>query len=333
MTSPRSVLFWLLTAAFGVFLFWQRQELARLGQTLLTAQPGFLMVGLLFSLLFHLAFAKSYQAAFACAGIRLPFVDWLTDLLASIFIGVVSPGAAAAGLAIFIDHAVREGHALSRAALGVLLQLIADFTSLAVLVGIGAWLTQRLGQANRFTLAGAALLWFIALALPGLTWLAAWKPAWLAGVLNAIRWLVNRPAAWLHRPEKLDPEWMTHNRQEFSLAAAVLARQPHGVLQAAGWMMLVNLFDIGMLLAAFRCFGYAAPWAVLLAGFTMMVLATALSPVPQGVGVVEGGMAAVFYALGVPLDVGLAAALVYRALSFWLPMLAGFVLLRKAGLR
>jgi uncharacterized protein (TIRG00374 family) len=328
----RRVLFWLLTAAFIAVIVWQRQELQRLAQTLSTARPGWLLLGLIFSLFFHLAFTKSYQAAFSLAGIHLPFPGMLADLLASIFIGVVSPGAAAAGLAVFIDHAVREGHAMARATLGLLLQLIADFASLALLVSAGLWVTHRLAMANTFTALSAGVLWFIALALVSLAVLGAWKPAWLERLLHAVRWLANRPSAWLHRPEHLPIQWVLYNREEFGLAAAAVLHRPGQLVVSAGWMMLVNLLDIGMLAAAFACFGYHASAAVLLAGFTMMVLATALSPVPQGVGVVEGGMVAVFYALGVPLEINLAAALVYRGLSFWLPMLAGFLFLRKAGI-
>lgn len=48
---------------------------------------------------------------------------------------------------------------------------------------------------------------------------------------------------------------------------------------------------------------------------------------PGGVGLVEGGMAALYHSLGVPELVTVIVVLAYRMMSFWLPMLIGFPLI------
>jgi hypothetical protein len=45
---------------------------------------------------------------------------------------------------------------------------------------------------------------------------------------------------------------------------------------------------------------------------------------PGGIGVVEGGMAALYDGLGVPDPVTVVVVLGYRLISFWLPNLSGF---------
>ena len=61
----------------------------------------------------------------------------------------------------------------------------------------------------------------------------------------------------------------------------------------------------------------------------MAAVGLILSPVPQGIGVVEGVMALVFASLGVPAGSATVIALAFRGLTFWLPMAAGFLLLRQ----
>jgi uncharacterized membrane protein YbhN (UPF0104 family) len=67
----------------------------------------------------------------------------------------------------------------------------------------------------------------------------------------------------------------------------------------------------------------------LVAGFSMAILFWLVAVTPEGVGVVEGTMALVFISLGFPSQVATAIALAFRGLTFWLPVLAGFVVLRR----
>jgi uncharacterized protein (TIRG00374 family) len=83
-------------------------------------------------------------------------------------------------------------------------------------------------------------------------------------------------------------------------------------------------FQIAVLWAAFHAFGDAPSHAVLIQGFFVGMLGNLL-PMPGGVGGVEGGMIAAFVAFGVDGGLAVVAVLVYRAFTFWLPMLPGVV--------
>jgi uncharacterized protein (TIRG00374 family) len=83
-------------------------------------------------------------------------------------------------------------------------------------------------------------------------------------------------------------------------------------------------FQIGVLWAAFHAFGGAPPRAVLVQGFFIGMLGNLL-PLPGGVGGVEGGMIGAFAALGVNAGLAVVAVLVFRALTFWLPMIPGVI--------
>lgn len=55
------------------------------------------------------------------------------------------------------------------------------------------------------------------------------------------------------------------------------------------------------------------------------VISATVTPTPGGIGGAEAGMVAAFVAVGVPAQQGLAVALTYRLIMYWLPILPGFV--------
>jgi uncharacterized protein (TIRG00374 family) len=83
-------------------------------------------------------------------------------------------------------------------------------------------------------------------------------------------------------------------------------------------------FQILVLWAAFRAFGDAPPWAVLVQAFFVGMLANLL-PLPGGVGGVEGGMIGAFAAFDVDSGLAVVAVLVFRAFTFWLPLIPGVI--------
>jgi uncharacterized protein (TIRG00374 family) len=83
-------------------------------------------------------------------------------------------------------------------------------------------------------------------------------------------------------------------------------------------------FQIAVLWAAFHAFGDSPPLAVLVQAFFIGMLGNLL-PMPGGVGGVEGGMVGAFSAFGVSFDLALVAVLVYRAFTFWLPLVPGVI--------
>ena len=83
-------------------------------------------------------------------------------------------------------------------------------------------------------------------------------------------------------------------------------------------------FQILVLWAAFRAFGSAPPWAVLVDAFFVGMLGNLL-PLPGGVGGVEGGMIGAFAAFDVDSGLAVVAVLVFRGFTFWLPLIPGVV--------
>jgi len=95
-------------------------------------------------------------------------------------------------------------------------------------------------------------------------------------------------------------------------------------------------FNIAILWASFKAFGEAPPWAVIVMGFFVGMLANLL-PLPGGVGGVDGGMIGAFVAFGgESRDSIVVAVLTYRLFAFYLPTIPGalaYLQLRKTVAR
>jgi len=61
----------------------------------------------------------------------------------------------------------------------------------------------------------------------------------------------------------------------------------------------------------------------------LSTLARTLGPVPGGLGIFEAASVATLKLMGVPIAAGLAATLLFRGFSYWLPMAQGILLARR----
>lgn len=101
----------------------------------------------------------------------------------------------------------------------------------------------------------------------------------------------------------------------------------------AGVPFLLSFFGQGLgvatLAAAFWAVGHPVPPDILVAGYAVDALFMVVSVTPSGVGVVEGAVTLTFASLGVPVATAVAATLLFRLFTIWLPLLAGFATVRR----
>ncbi|MCW2998387.1 MAG: hypothetical protein JWN65_1936 [Solirubrobacterales bacterium] len=104
--------------------------------------------------------------------------------------------------------------------------------------------------------------------------------------------------------------------------------EPSLILGAIGYWA----FDNAVLWATLQAFGVDVPLTVVLMGYLIGQLG-GLLPIPGGIGGIDGGLIGTLIVYGAPAAGTAAAVLAYRAILFWLPLLAGavaFALLRRA---
>lgn len=104
------------------------------------------------------------------------------------------------------------------------------------------------------------------------------------------------------------------------------------LLNNGGWAKLglgsavYNVLDMLTLYLFFVAAGIVIEPGVLIAGYCIAyLLGKGSFFIPGGVGVVEGGMVAIFLLLGIPRDISVVIVLAYRLVSFWIPTLLGLI--------
>jgi pimeloyl-ACP methyl ester carboxylesterase/uncharacterized membrane protein YbhN (UPF0104 family) len=102
---------------------------------------------------------------------------------------------------------------------------------------------------------------------------------------------------------------------------------PSGWALASGAAVANWLADIGVLAVSVLAVGAAVPWRDLLLVYAAGITAKSLAFTPGGLAITEGALSVSFVASGVHAKQALAAALLYRVVSFWLVAMAGWLLL------
>ncbi len=123
-----------------------------------------------------------------------------------------------------------------------------------------------------------------------------------------------QPIAWLIKTARDIPR---HTLADFGLWASV------SIALAAIW-----IFDALTLWALLMALGVHAPLSTAFACSIISSVVANIVIVPGGLGIFEGSSIAIMSLFGIPLEQAIAAALLMRGFTYWLPMVPGFLITR-----
>jgi uncharacterized membrane protein YbhN (UPF0104 family) len=108
-----------------------------------------------------------------------------------------------------------------------------------------------------------------------------------------------------------------------------VAPTPRKVALLFGGTLLVTVTNVAVLGLSLGAFGASVTVGQLLFVSLVAVVAGALSPTPNGVGVVEAAIVLLLFRMGVDPAAAVCASLTFRTLTFWLPMFPGLRAARR----
>jgi uncharacterized protein (TIRG00374 family) len=113
--------------------------------------------------------------------------------------------------------------------------------------------------------------------------------------------------------------WFTQLDESMNRGGQAIHKRP--ILLA--WIMVLTLADFICSIAAmgfiFKSLGTTVPTGVLVTGYVIGIMAGLLSMVPGGFGIQEASMAGIYALLGVPFEVAVLAAILFRFLYYLVP--------------
>ena len=222
--------------------------------------------------------------------------------LASSVVSLVAP-AGVGGAAINLRFLNRKG---VPTAIGVATVALVQVIQFAVTVVLLLILAATTGQSTGLTLPSG---WVIALAL-----------VLVAAV--AISLAIPRVRTWVWA--KIEPTY----RQVWPRLVWVVSN-PVRLALGVGGTVLLSLSYILAFGASLWAFGYTLPFSVLAITYLASNTVGSVVPSPGGIGPVELALTAGLVTAGVPSGVALSTALVYRLVTFWVPIPVGWLSLQR----
>ncbi len=108
----------------------------------------------------------------------------------------------------------------------------------------------------------------------------------------------------------------------------LLVRRPVATGGALVSSLALTSLHVSGLYLVLQALSVHGSWAAALLAISGGTIVAALVPTPGGLGGAEAGIAGMLVACGIPLAMATTAAILYRGLTYWLPLLPGYVALR-----
>ena len=298
-----------LAALFLIVLrFGTIEQFTRLA---LAAQPEWFILACIAQAATYVSASMVWRQALRRSGYPRSLYALVPLGIAKLFTDQVVPTGGVSGAILVVKGLTRRGVPTNVAMAVLLVGLVAYFaaylaavlTSLAIL-----WLH---GHAGATLVAVVAIFVAVVVAIP-------------SGVLWMRQWATHLPTRWLRRLPGAG----------FLLGAIAkaptnLLRDPVLLAETVALELAVFLFDALTLWLVFRALGDSPTIWVPFVSFIMASMAATLGPIPLGLGTFEAACVGMLSLLGVAIEAALAATLLLRGLTFWLPMAPGLWLANR----
>ena len=280
------------------------------GERLIDASPEWVAAGIALELLSVAGYVVLFELVFSRLDRRLSRLLSLSELAVNSVVSL----SGVAGLALGAWVLRSQGFAAERIARrSVLLFVLTSAVSAAavVVIGIPMWLGLLPGTRE-----------------PLLTLLPAGVAvAAILGTIAVARWAGRRAHSWREGGGRMGLALLAVS-EGVDDALREIRRHDWRVLGAVGYW----LFDALTLWASLAAFGHTASFWVVAMAYLVGMIANSV-PVPGGFGAVEGGLVGMLDLFdAAPGSTVVAAVIVYRAISLWVPALIGsaaFLALRR----
>lgn len=275
------------------------------------AEPAWLLLAAALQAGTYAAQGQAWRAVLSQAGASWPLRRAYTASIAKLFVDQALPSLGVSGGALLARALERDRIARPLVITVVAIDTTAFYLAYAACVALALAILKLKGHATPLVIAAAALLVVLGVA-------------------------VTATLVRLARPATRDSTGPREPRGPLARVAGLLRgadssllRDPALIARTTGWQGLVALLDAGTLWCLVRAMGHPAAFSDVFAAFMLASLLRSFGFMPGGLGTFEAASVGALAAAGLPLPVALSATLLFRGLSFWLPMLPGFLISRR----
>ncbi len=297
-----------LLASVVMFALHYRQEKA-LAQLLRHARPAWLLVALSLQMGTYTTDARIWQRVLSRANISRRLRSYVGLGLGKLFMDQAIPSVGLSGTLLVIRALDRRGVPRGASMAAVVVDLVSYYAAYVLALGLALGIVWAYGDLTPLMALPAGIFAPLATAVPiALLWVSRGR----------------RLPGWLERLPFIKPALRV-----FAEATPAIAHDVSLITQCIGLQLAIVALDAGTLWIMLLALGLEVNPAPVFASFMLSTLARTLGVVPGGLGVFEAVSVATLKLIGVPFTAGLAATLLFRFFTFWLPMAPGLILARR----
>jgi len=319
-----------------IFVIAKLTELQEIGETLRKGIWWYLGLALMIEVLWVINCGASFKSIYRAMGIDEKLGALSLMVLAANFLNAVAPSVGVSGVAIFMSEARRRNYSTARAAVATVLFITFDYLGLIGVLLIGLVVLIRRNDLDLVVVIASAALIGLAMLFTYLLNLGSQSAVSFGNALASMARFVNRMLRpFIHR------EYLSEDRAHaFAKDAAEglirMRTQPRSMLMPLFLALTNKASLILILILIFLAFNIPISIGTIIACFSIGSLFVIISPTPAGIGVVEGALTLALTSMYISLEDAAVITLSYRAITFWLPLLAGMISLRvleKVGIK
>ena len=308
------------------FVLLRGDQLVELVETMKKGAIVPLIAAILTQLCKYFAQSFAYSYSFSAVEEKMDPRETLPLVFGTFFMNTIAPSLNMAGATLVVDDAHRRGIPAGKATSAALLMQMSIESGFMTIMIIGFIILEFTGQLDPLWFLLGLVVVLLVVVMGSIMVLGHKKPALLMRLLRPVERLVNRVRARLKK-EPLKP-WIESAVTSFGDAAVLIVKNPKTTAKAFGCSILASTCELACFCLVGVAFDAYNPQA-LICGYVVATLFAMISITPQGVGVVEAAVLVLFTSYGVSGASGMAIALVYRGLVFWMPFLIGAILIQR----
>ena len=298
-------------------------ELEKTLRVLKHANLLYLALALALALLLILTESLNYKVLYSLMGIDEPIKRLALLVSASSFINVVAPSGGFGGIAVFVDDAGKKGYSRGLAAAAGALALFMEYAGFMVVLTLGLGVLVRRNDLGPAQITASIIMLGILLSLGFGIYLGAVSGEKLGRLLQRISHLLNK-IVWVFTKKEYFSEIAAHTfGLEVSEGLAILRYKKNSFLWPFAIATTAKIIQILILAMVFSAFNVEYSIGTVVAGFALAYLFLIVSPTPYGIGIVESILPLTLFSLNVPWAEAVITTLVYRGVSFWVPLTLG----------
>jgi glycosyltransferase 2 family protein len=269
------------------------------------ARPGWLLIAFAAQIGTYVSAALVWRQPLHDSGYPLPMRVLVRLGIVKIFTDQAVPSAGLGGSLMAIRGLLRQGVPRSIALTALLSSLLSRDIAFLMVVFVSAAILWLHHAAGTTLFIGVAVFLLVLLLVPAL-------------LVALHRW--NRDphvlllCKWLHLSRLIE---------SFNDVPLDLLLNRRLLVRTITLQLGIFLLDAGTLWLALGAVGATTQFWVAFASFVVASMVATIGPVPVGLGTFEAASVGMLRLLGVPIEAALAATLLLRVFTFWLPMLPG----------